>query len=68
MKSLVRLAPRRPEVVLYWVDPDGRGGSNPLPRRKKHDRMARWQHELEDLDEWEDEPALTRRKGYALSR
>jgi|GEM_PF-6723952 len=68
MKSLVRLAPGKPEVVLYWTDQDGTGGPAPRLRQKRRSRRAWLWHEPEPLDDWEDDPALIHRKGYALPR
>lgn len=40
MKSVVRLGPGKPEVTLYWAEPDGTSDQRTMVRPGKHGRKA----------------------------
>ncbi len=68
MKSIVRLAPGKPEVMLYWVDPGDSSQSTRLRRERKQNHRSWLRHEAEGLDSSEADPVQNHRRGDALPR
>ncbi len=68
MKSIVRLAPGKPEVMLYWVDPGDSSQSALLRRERKQNHRSWLRPEAEGLDRWDEDPSQNHRRGYALPR
>ena len=68
MKSIVRLAPGKPEVMVYWVGPGAISDSRPLSRQRKRSHRSGLRLEVEGLDNWVEDPIQNHRRGYALPR
>jgi hypothetical protein len=68
MKSRVRLVPGKPEITLYWSEPDESKATKPLLRGKRRSRNAWSRHEIEDLDDWEEDSISNHWKGHASPR
>ncbi len=68
MKSTVRLAPGKPEIMLYWTDPaySSREGQPRHQRKRNHRSWLR--HDIADLEGREEDSIENNRRDSALSR